>query len=152
MQLHTIQSARQRVEAMTVSQKACYQFEFVRSFYIEPGESGEEQLPMASEGDFEQISYNIAHDAVVTDRPKVRFKAQASGESQSSDFLLLPLIATPGNVAAGGIRFGERPFWRFYPAKDALTIQWDGREVANRVRVDITFKGWMFPDYSKKGM
>jgi hypothetical protein len=145
LQLFTIPQARDRVSQMASSQKACYQFEFTRSFTMQPGETGSVQLPMASEGDFEQEEYNISYNgANSSDRPKIRFKAQASGESQSNDYVPLSLISTPG---VSNVRFGSRPFWRFYPAKDSLTIEWDARQCTNAIIVDISFKGWIYPNY-----
>jgi len=142
--LLSIPQAKARVQAMAESQKACYQFEYPRSFEMEAGKAGQVTIPIGADADFEQVAYNIAHNATGTDKPKILIKDQSSDSAEANDYVPLSLISTPGN---SGIRFGERPFFHFYPAKTAIIIQWDATECVANVKVDFTARGWNYPAY-----
>jgi len=133
------------VNQLRESQRVRRRFDFVREFTVKHGVADSEAIPMPSEGPFEQVGYNIAHTLQTNGKApyKLRFRSQADNANQSNDFLPAALIATPG--APGVPRYGHREFWHFYPANDTLSIDWDGRELTEDVKVSIAFTGWIYP-------
>lgn len=141
-------------------------FDLVRSFVAEAGKSDSFTIPLTNEGPFIQESYNIRYSensTVQTDPndpttkknfcgAKLKFKSQAAGNSQSSDFVPVQLISTPGSDEKP--RYGARPFFYFYPKGDALIIDYDNRapyslngevyEMKNET-IEICFNGKIYP-------
>lgn len=117
------------------TQRYCKTFDLVRSFVAKAGTAESFSIPLTTEGDFIQESYNIRYtknssftkDGVTTNfcGTKLKMKSQAAGNSQSSDFLPVQLIATPG--VDDMPRYGARPFFYFYPKGDQLIIEYDNR-------------------------
>lgn len=141
-------------------------FDLVRSFVAEAGKADSFTIPLTNEGPFIQESYNIRYSensTVQTDPndpttkknfcgTKLKFKSQAAGNSQSSDFVPVQLISTPGSDEKP--RYGARPFFYFYPKGDALIIDYDNRapdslngevyEMKNET-IEICFNGKIYP-------
>lgn len=141
-------------------------FDLVRSFVAEAGKADSFTIPLTNEGPFIQESYNIRYSENSTvqsdpDDPsttkhfcgvKLKFKSQAAGNSQSSDFVPVQLISTPGSDAKP--RYGARPFFYFYPKGDALIIDYDNRApdslngevyTMHDETIDICFNGKIYP-------
>lgn len=141
-------------------------FDLVRSFVAEAGKADSFTIPLTNEGPFIQESYNIrfSQNSTVQTNPddpttkknfcgtKLKFKSQAAGNSQSSDFVLVQLISTPGSDEQP--RYGARPFFYFYPKGDALIIDYDNRapeslngevyDMKNET-IEICFNGKIYP-------
>lgn len=141
-------------------------FDLVRSFVAEAGKADSFTIPLTNEGPFIQESYNIrfSENSTVQTDPndpttkknfcgvKLKFKSQAAGNSQSSDFVPVQLISTPGSDEKP--RYGARPFFYFYPKGDALIIDYDNRapdslngevyEMKDET-IDICFNGKIYP-------
>ena len=141
-------------------------FDLVRSFVAEAGKSDSFTIPLTNEGPFFQESYNIRYsqNSTVQTNPddpttkknfcgtKLKFKSQAAGNAQSSDFVPVQLISTPGSDEKP--RYGARPFFYFYPKGDALVIDYDNRapeslngevyEMKNET-IEICFNGKIYP-------
>lgn len=141
-------------------------FDLVRSFVAEAGKADSFTIPLTNEGPFIQESYNIRYSENSTvqidpDDPstiknfcgvKLKFKSQAAGNSQSSDFVPVQLISTPGSDEKP--RYGARPFFYFYPKGDALIIDYDNRApdslngevyTMQDETIDICFNGKIYP-------
>lgn len=141
-------------------------FDLVRSFVAEAGKADSFTIPLTNEGPFIQESYNIRyseHSTVQSDPDdpstiknfcgvKLKFKSQAAGNSQSSDFVPVQLISTPGSDEKP--RYGARPFFYFYPKGDALIIDYDNRApdslngevyTMHDETIDICFNGKIYP-------
>lgn len=141
-------------------------FDLVRSFVAEAGKADSFTIPLTNEGPFIQESYNIRYSENSTvqsdpDNPstiknfcgvKLKFKSQAAGNSQSSDFVPVQLISTPGSDEMP--RYGARPFFYFYPKGDALIIDYDNRApdslngevyTMQDETIDICFNGKIYP-------
>ena len=155
-----------KVEDYKQSQKYEKTFDLVRSFVAEAGKADSFTIPLTNEGPFVQESYNIrvSQNSTVQSDPddpstkknfcavKLKFKSQAAGNSQSSDFVPVQLIATPCHDDFP--RYGARPFFYVYPKGDALIIDYDNRapESINgeiydmkAETVDICFNGKIYP-------
>ena len=141
-------------------------FDLVRSFVAEAGKADSFAIPLTNEGPFIQESYNIRYteNSTVQTNPddpttkknfcgtKLKFKSQAAGNAQSSDFVPVQLISTPGSDEKP--RYGARPFFYFYPKGDALVIDYDNRapeslngevyEMKNET-IEICFNGKIYP-------
>lgn len=141
-------------------------FDLVRSFVAEAGKAESFTIPLTNEGPFIQESYNIRYteNSTVQTNPddpttkknfcgtKLKFKSQAAGNAQSSDFVPVQLISTPGSDEKP--RYGARPFFYFYPKGDALVIDYDNRapeslngevyEMKNET-IEICFNGKIYP-------
>lgn len=141
-------------------------FDLVRSFVAEAGKADSFTIPLTNEGPFIQESYNIRYsqNSTVQTNPddpttkknfcgtKLKFKSQAAGNAQSSDFVPVQLISTPGSDEKP--RYGARPFFYFYPKGDALVIDYDNRapeslngevyEIKNET-IEICFNGKIYP-------
>ena len=141
-------------------------FDLVRSFVAEAGKADSFTIPLTNEGPFIQDSYNIRYseNSTVQTNPddpttkknfcgtKLKFKSQAAGNAQSSDFVPVQLISTPGSDEKP--RYGARPFFYFYPKGDALVIDYDNRapeslngevyEMKNET-IEICFNGKIYP-------
>lgn len=141
-------------------------FDLVRSFVAEAGKADSFTIPLTNEGPFIQESYNIrfSENSTVQTNPddpttkknfcgtKLKFKSQAAGNAQSSDFVPVQLISTPGSDEKP--RYGARPFFYFYPKGDALVIDYDNRapeslngevyEMKNET-IEICFNGKIYP-------
>ena len=141
-------------------------FDLVRSFVAEAGKADSFTIPLTNEGPFIQESYNIRYseNSTVQTNPddpttkknfcgtKLKFKSQAAGNAQSSDFVPVQLISTPGSDEKP--RYGARPFFYFYPKGDALVIDYDNRapeslngevyEMKNET-IEICFNGKIYP-------
>jgi len=141
-------------------------FDLVRSFVAEAGKADSFTIPLTNEGPFIQESYNIRYseNSTVQSDPydpttkkhfcgtKLKFKSQAAGNAQSSDFVPVQLISTPGSDEKP--RYGARPFFYFYPKGDALIIDYDNRapdslngEVYDMKdeTIEICFNGKIYP-------
>lgn len=138
-------TAQETINSLKESQKYRRRFDFVREFTVAPGVADTEAIALPSEGPFEQIGYNIVHAVQANGKApiKLRFRSQADNSNQSNDYLPIALIATPG--AANTPRYGFREFWHLYPANDTLSIDWDGRDVTEPLKVSIVFSGWLYP-------
>lgn len=141
-------------------------FDLVRSFVAEAGKADSFTIPLTNEGPFIQESYNVRYteNSTVQTNPddpttkknfcgtKLKFKSQAAGNAQSSDFVPVQLISTPGSDEKP--RYGARPFFYFYPKGDALVIDYDNRapeslngevyEMKNET-IEICFNGKIYP-------
>lgn len=141
-------------------------FDLVRSFVAEAGKADSFTIPLTNEGPFIQESYNIRYseNSTVQTNPddpttkknfcgtKLKFRSQAAGNAQSSDFVPVQLISTPGSDEKP--RYGARPFFYFYPKGDALVIDYDNRapeslngevyEMKNET-IEICFNGKIYP-------
>lgn len=148
------------------SQKFRKTFDLVRSFVATKDTADSFTIPLTNEGPFIQESVNIrfsSNSTVQTDPGdpstiknfcgvKLKFKSQAAGNAQSSDFIPVQLIATPG--AEDSPRYGARPFYYFYPKGDALILEYDNRApdsingevytMANET-IDIVINGKIYP-------
>ena len=155
-----------KVNDAAESQKYEKTFDFVRSFVAVAGTADSFTIPLTNEGPFIQESLNtrVTKNSTVQTDPldpstvknfcgvKLKFKSQAAGNSQSSDFIPVQLIATPGHDDFP--RYGSRPFFYFYPKGDALILEYDNRApdslngevytMANE-QVDICFNGKIYP-------
>ena len=159
----TLAEITKKVNDAKESQKYEKTFDFVRSFVAEAGKADSFTIPMTTEGPFIQESYNIKYTKNSTVTPaggtaknfcgvKVKFKSQSAGNSQSSDFIPVQLISTPGSDDMP--RYGARPFFYFYPKGDALVIEYDNRapdslngetyQMANEL-IEICFNGKIYP-------
>lgn len=141
-------------------------FDMVRSFVAEAGKADSFTIPLTNEGPFIQESYNIrfSQNSLVQIDPddpstvknfcgvKLRFKSQAAGNAQSSDYVPVQLISTPGSDE--NPRYGARPFFYFYPKGDALIIDYDNRApdslngevyTMQDETIDICFNGKIYP-------
>ena len=148
MAMNPQEAAQNQVNALKESQKYRKRFDFVREFVVKPGKSDSEAISMPSEGPFEQAGYNIMHTVQQNGKAnyKLKFRSAADNASQSNDFIPAALIATPG--AAAFARYGYREFWHMYNANDTLSIDWDGRGMAEDqgdITVSIVFTGWLYP-------
>ena len=136
------------VNALRTSQGFRRKFDFRRQFTIKAGKQGADQIPLPSEGPYEQEGYNIVYTVQSngTAPAFIRFKSQADGQGQSNDVLPLRSISTPGAVISGqpGIRYGMRPFWHFSESNDELTIEWDGTQLTEDITVDFVATGWLY--------
>ena len=155
-----------KVNDLRETQKYEKTFDLVRSFVAEAGKADSFTIPLTNEGPFVQESYNIRYSEHSTvqidpDDPstiknfcgvKLKFKSQAAGNSQSSDFVPVQLISTPGSDEKP--RYGARPFFYFYPKGDALIIDYDNRapdslngEVYDMKdeTIEICFNGKIYP-------
>lgn len=141
-------------------------FDLVRYFVAEAGKADSFTIPLTNEGPFIQESYNVRYteNSTVQTNPddpttkknfcgtKLKFKSQAAGNAQSSDFVPVQLISTPGSDEKP--RYGARPFFYFYPKGDALVIDYDNRapeslngevyEMKNET-IEICFNGKIYP-------
>lgn len=141
-------------------------FDMVRSFVAEAGKADSFTIPLTNEGPFIQESYNIRYteNSTIQTNPddpttkknfcgtKLKFKSQAAGNAQSSDFVPVQIISTPGSDEKP--RYGARPFFYFYPKGDALVIDYDNRapeslngevyEMKNET-IEICFNGKIYP-------
>lgn len=132
-----------KVNDLKETQRYEKSFDLVREFVAEAGKSDSFTIPLTNEGPFIQAKYNIicTKNSTVQSDPldastkkpycavKIRFKSQAAGNAQSSDFIPLQLIGTPGLDDMP--RYGERPFPYYYPKGDALIIEYDNRAPAS---------------------
>ena len=110
-------------------------FDFVARFTAKANTADAVTIPINNAGDFKQLGYNIRYTknstltrgGVTTNicAVKLRFRSQAANNTQSNDFISVPLIATPG--AEDMPRYGSRPFLYVYPKGDALVIEYDNR-------------------------
>ena len=155
-----------KVNEARETQKYEKTFDLVRSFVAEAGKADSFTIPLTNEGPFIQESYNIRYSENSTvqsdpDDPstikhfcgvKLKFKSQAAGNSQSSDFVPVQLISTPGSDEMP--RYGARPFFYFYPKGDALIIDYDNRApdslngevyTMQDETIDIGFNGKIYP-------
>lgn len=128
-----------KVNDFAESQKYEKTLDLVRSFTADANTADSFTIPLTTEGPFVQESYNIRvsqNSTVQTDpndpstiKPycavKIRFKSQSAGNAQSSDFIPVQLISTPGYDDSP--RYGARPFFYYYPEGDALIIEYDNR-------------------------
>lgn len=146
--IDTMEKARALVQSMKQTQLFRRQFDFTRQFTIVAGQKGADEVPLPTEGSYEQIGYNIEHTTQSDGSApaKIRFKSQGDGQGQSNDFLPLRSISTPGAIVAGtpGVRYGYRPFWRFFERADRLTIEWDGSALSTDITVQIVFTGYLY--------
>lgn len=147
------------VSAAEQTQRYKKSFDLVRSFVARANETDSVTIPLTNEGPFIQESINIrfTSNSSYTDNPgqcfvKLKFKSQSAGNAQSSDFIPVQLIATPG--AEGSPRYGARSFKYFYPEGDALVIEWDNREpeqlnsetyTMQNERIEICITGHIYP-------
>lgn len=138
-------------------------FELVREFTATAGISDSVTIPLTNEGPFIQESINIMYTRNSTTTPdggsaknkcfvRLKFKSQAAGNAQSSDYIPIQLIATPG--AEDSPRYGARPFYYYYPKGDALIIEYDNRapaalngetNTAHDERICICITGKVYP-------
>lgn len=152
----------QKVNDAQNSQRYEKTFDLVRSFVAKAGMAESFSIPLTTEGPFIQESYNIrvSHNSTVTKDGnttafcgvKLKFKSQSAGNAQSSDFVPVQLIATPGYDE--NPRYGARPFFYFYPKGDQLVIEYDNRAptplngesytMANE-QIDICLNGKLYP-------
>lgn len=160
----------QKVNDLHNTQRYEKTFDLPRSFTAEADKADSFTIPLTNEGPFVQESYNIRYTTnskkitkVDPDDPstwiteyfcgvKLKFKSQAAGNAQSSDYIPVQLIATPGSDEFP--RYGARPFFYFYPKGDALILEYDNRapaslngeeyEMANE-KIDICFNGKIYP-------
>lgn len=141
---------------LSEGQKRQRQYDFVRRITIKAGIASQDEVNLPTEGAFEQIGYNIMHtvQADGTAPVFIRMASQSDGQGQSNDLIPIQLIATPGALIPGeqSIRYGYRPFWHFYPKDDRLTIEWDGKALAEDIQVDIIFLGYVYPDGPEAGV
>lgn len=135
-------------------------FDLVRSFVAKANTTDSVTIPLTNEGPFIQESINIrfTSNSSYTDNPnqcfvKIKFKSQSAGNAQSSDFVPIQLIATPGGE--GSPRYGARPFKYFYPKGDALIIEYDNREpeqvnsetyTMKNERIEVCITGKIYPN------
>lgn len=166
----TLAEITKKVNDARESQKYEKTFDLERSFVAEAGKADSFTIPLTNEGPFIQESYNIlcTKNSTVTVKPdpddpstwvtknfcgvKLKFKSQAAGNSQSSDFVPVQLIGTP--CFDDSPRYGARPFFYFYPKGDALIIEYDNRApdslngeeytMADE-KIDIVFNGKIYP-------
>lgn len=159
----TFAEITKKVNEARETQKYEKTFDLVRSFVAEAGKADSFTIPLTNEGPFIQESYNIKYSKNSTVTPiggtpknfcgvKTKFKSQAAGNSQSSDFVPVQLISTPG--ADDMPRYGARPFFYFYPKGDALIIEYDNRapqplngetyQMADEL-IEICFNGKIYP-------
>lgn len=110
-------------------------FDFVARFTAKANTADSVTIPINNAGDFKQLGYNIRYTKNSTltrggvttniNAVKLRFRSQAANNTQSNDFISVPLISTPG--ADDMPRYGSRPFLYVYPKGDALVIEYDNR-------------------------
>lgn len=125
-------------------------------------------IPLITEGAFIQESVNIRYtsNSSYTNDPDgtpdfhgsqnfvgLRFRSQAAGNAQSSDYVPVQLIATPG--AEGSPRYGARPCPYYYPKGDAIIIEYNNKEpeklngeaydVKNE-RIEVCISGYIYPN------
>lgn len=110
-------------------------FDFVARFTAKADTADSITIPINNAGDFKQLGYNIRYTKNSTltrggvttniNAVKLRFRSQAANNTQSNDFISVPLIATPGSDDMP--RYGSRPFLYVYPKGDALVIEYDNR-------------------------
>lgn len=125
-----------KVNAAEQTQRYEKSFDLVRSFVAKANTADSVTIPLTNEGPFIQESLNIrftrkssfTEDGNTKNEcfVKVKFRSQAAGCAQSSDYVPVQLIATPGNEESP--RYGARPFFYFYPKGDALIIEYDNRQ------------------------
>ena len=125
-----------KVNAAEQTQRYEKSFDLVRSFVAKANTADSVTIPLTNEGPFIQESLNIrftrkssfTEDGNTENEcfVKVKFRSQAAGCAQSSDYVPVQLIATPGNEESP--RYGSRPFFYFYPKGDALIIEYDNRQ------------------------
>lgn len=125
-----------KVNAAEQTQRYEKSFDLVRSFVAKANTADSVTIPLTNEGPFIQESLNIRYtrNSSFTEDGKTKnecfvktkFRSQAAGCAQSSDYVPVQLIATPGNEESP--RYGSRPFFYFYPKGDALIIEYDNRQ------------------------
>lgn len=159
----TMTEIQNKVNAAFQSQRYEKPLDLIRSFVAKANTAGEVQIPLTTEGPFIQESINIAFTKNSTSTPsggtaqkrcftKLKFESQAAGNAQSSDYIPVQLIATPG--AEGSPRYGARPFYYCYPKGDALIIKYDNRapapingetNVSADERIEVCISGKVYP-------
>lgn len=156
------------VNAAAQTQRYKKRFDLVIAFKATANTSDSVTIPLITEGAFLQDSVNIRYtsNSSYTNNPDgtpdfhgnqnfvgLRFRSQAAGNAQSSDYIPAALIATPG--ADGCPRYGSRPMPYYYPKGDAVIIEYSNKEpeqindetydVKNE-RVEICISGWIYPN------
>lgn len=155
----TQQEIQAKVNEAAQTQRFEKSFDLVRSFVAQKNTSDAVTIPLTNEGPFIQESINIRYtrNSSYTGHSdcnfvKLKFRSQSAGNAQSSDFIPVQLIATPGGE--GSPRYGARPFKYYYPAGDALVIEYDNRapdptgsETYNieNERIEICITGKIYP-------
>lgn len=134
----TFSEITNKVNAAKQTQQYEKSFDLVRSFVAKANTADAVTIPLTNEGPFIQESLNIRYtrkssyteDGNTTNEcfTKLKFRSQAAGCAQSSDYIPIQLIATPGNDE--NPRYGARPFFYYYPKGDALIIEYDNRQPA----------------------
>lgn len=139
-------------------------FDLVREFTAKANTADQVTIPLTNEGPFIQESVNIMFTKNSTQTPdggsavnkcftKLKFKSQAAGNAQSSDYVAVQLIATPGSDESP--RYGARPFYYYYPKGDALIIEYDNRapaplngetNVSKDERICVCITGKIYPN------
>lgn len=151
-----------KVNAAEQTQRYEKSFDLVRSFVAKANTADSVTIPLTNEGPFIQESLNIRYtrkssyteDGHTTNEcfTKLKFRSQAAGCAQSSDYVPVQLIATPGNEESP--RYGSRPFFYFYPKGDALIIEYDNRQpqplsletyTMQDERIEICITGKIYP-------
>ena len=134
----TLAEITNKVNAARQTQQYEKSFDLVRSFVAKANTADAVTIPLTNEGPFIQESLNIRFtkrskytiDGTDTNENfvKIKFRSQAAGCAQSSDYIPVQLIATPGSEESP--RYGARPFFYYYPKGDALIIEYDNRQPA----------------------
>ena len=132
---------------LLAQQEVRKQFELQRTIICKPGVLDSVTIPLSDLGSFEQEGYNISYTTQTTEGVegtapvKLRFRSQADNAGQSNDFLPIELISTPGKI--GNPRYGFRKFVWTYPKNDILEIQYDGRQLVDEIKINITIIGFL---------
>jgi len=147
----TATAAAEMRNNLSAAQKYRRQYDFTRRFTCLAGQAGTAEIPMPSEGDFEVMGYNIEYQVEDggAETIFIRMRQQDGGRAWSNDYLPVRSIATPGAIVPGqpGIRYGMRHFVSYVPKNDVLSIDWDNRNGAEDLEVQITFTGFIYPVY-----
>lgn len=159
----TMAEIQNKVNAAAQTQRYEKPFDLVRSFVAKANTADTVTIPLTNEGPFIQESINIAYTKNSSTTPsggtasprcftRLKFKSQAAGNAQSSDFVPVQLISTPG--AEGSPRYGARPFGYYFPKADALIIEYDNRAPAalngetntsRDERIEVCIHGKVYP-------
>lgn len=156
------------VSAAAQTQRFKKRFDLVIAFTALANTSDAVTIPLITEGAFIQESVNIRYtsNSSYTNDPDgtpdfhgnqnfvgLRFRSQAAGNAQSSDFIPVVLIATPG--ADGCPRYGSRPMPYYYPKGDAVIIEYANKapdqlndetyDIKNE-RIEVCISGWIYPN------
>lgn len=150
MNLITKQEAETLKIRLTESQKFRRNFDFTRRITCFANKSGQAEIPIPSEGDFQILGYNILYkEPTGADKDVlfIKFQNAASGRNWSNDMLPVRAIATPGPI--GSPRYGYRKFEQYCNKNDKITIEWQNTS-AEDLEMYIVIFGNMWLDYGDK--